>query len=90
MISEQYRQGVLDAVAYLSEVFEDVYGTRVLEKLGVKLCSYCQVFPIANDNEYTCNECVFTCSNCKQETSYEKGVSWDTLCDDCAVSIEKG
>jgi hypothetical protein len=90
MHSKDYEQGVLDALEYVSNVFEDVYGTNVLERLNVKRCTYCSSLPVAEGNSVTCDECVFTCENCKQATPYERGVSWDKLCDDCAVSIEKG
>jgi hypothetical protein len=90
MCEQHYEQGVIDAVSYLSEVYEDVYDTNVLERLGVKKCLYCGALPIAEGYNDTCSECVFTCEECKQDTPYEKGVSWNELCDDCAVSIEKG
>lgn len=36
MCEQHYEQGVRDAVAYLSDLYEDVYDTEVFEKLGLE------------------------------------------------------
>jgi hypothetical protein len=52
------------------------------------VCKYCWEQPIDTQYGYTCEDCVFTCGFCKQVTPYERGVSWDTLCDDCGVAVQ--
>ena len=54
--------------------------------LNKKLCGYCNERPVAADYTETCEKFVFECERCHATVPYERGVSWDDMCDPCGVA----
>ena len=50
-----------------------------------KICSYCDVKPVAEPFSQSCMDCTYICEGCKQLTPYESGGSDDmpNHCDEC-------